>query len=301
MQRSIATAGAVLLGLVALTPGAAPAAPSTTDPGLSPADRAALTAGLPLADKAPPGTRPAGPNPYLALVPDAAKADYSGWAAYLAKQSTAKAAAKLRARAQAPAPASPLLADEDEPDGTRGANDNPASAQLIRGFGTASGQNSKLRILGNLDPEAITAVTVPPNPEDDGSIPLAGDTLIGASRNGITTSATIGDGPHGSAGTRTNDFDFYRLRATAGEVVTVQTATPTGPLDTLVALYTSDGTMVAQNDDFGGGFDSRLTYTAPATADYFVVVAAYSGLPADPFNPASGDGGAGEGPYTVTI
>lgn len=290
-----------MLGLVALTPGAAPAAPHTTDPGLSPADQAALTAGLPVADKAAPGARPAGPNPYLALVPDASKADYSGWAAYLSRQATAKASARLKARAAAPAPASPLLADEDEPDGTRGANDDPAAAQLIKGFGTAAGQNTKLRILGDLDPEPVSAVAVPANAEDDGAIPLAGDTGIGTSRGGITTSAVIGDGPHGRAGTGTNDFDFYRLRATAGEVVTVVTATPTGPLDTLVALYTPDGRMVAQNDDFGGSFDSRLTYTAPATGDYFVVVAAYSGLPADPFDPASGDGGAGEGPYTVTI
>ncbi len=301
MRRSIATVGAVVLGLVALTPGAAPAAPSTTDPGISPADRAALTAGLPVADKAAPGARPAGPNPYLALVPDASKADYSGWAKYLSRQATKRAAAKLKARTAAPAPVSPLLADEDEPDGTRGSNDDPAAAQLIRGFGTDAGQNPRLRILGNLDPEAVTAVSVPATAEDDGAIPLAGDTGIGTSRDGVTTDAVIGDGPHGSAGTGTNDFDFYKLRAAAGEVVTVQTATPTGGLDTLVAIYTPDGALVAQNDDFGGSFDSRLSWTAPATGDYYVVVAAYSGLPADPFDPASGDGGASEGPYTVTI
>ena len=45
------------------------------------------------ADKAAaPGLKPKGPNPYLALLPDATKADYSGWANYLAKQATAKAA-----------------------------------------------------------------------------------------------------------------------------------------------------------------------------------------------------------------
>jgi hypothetical protein len=299
MRRSIATVGAVVLGL-ALTPGAVHAAPSTLNPVPSPADQAALSAGIPVADKAAPGTKPAGPNPYLALVPDAAKADYSGWAAYMAKQATAKAAARLKA-ARALAPASPLLADEDEPDGTRGANDSPASAQLIKGFGTGTNQNPKLRILGSLDPEAVTAVSVPANAEDDGAIPLAGDTGIGTSRDGITTSAVIGDGPHGSAGTGTNDFDFYKLRATAGEVIRMQTATPTGALDTLVALYTPDGTIVAQNDDSDGSFDSKLTYAVPATGDYYAVVAAYSGLPADPFDPASGDGGASEGPYTVTI
>ncbi|MET8153414.1 PPC domain-containing protein [Actinoplanes sp. NPDC049668] len=306
MRRSIATVGAVVLGLVALTAGAAPAAPILTDPGLSPADKASVDAGLPVADKAKPGTKPAGPNPFLSLLPDASKADYSGWATYLKKQASAKAAARLKALAGTPAAAAKAAAaavvvDEAEPDGTRGSNDNPASAQLIKNFGTGAAQNSAIRILGQLDPETVTTVVRPPNPEDDGSITLAGDTGIGTVRSGIVTNAVIGDGPHGSAGTGTNDFDFYKLQATAGQVVKVQTATPTGALDTLVALYTPDGTIVASNDDSGGGFDSLMQYKVPATGTFYAIVAAYSGLPADPFDPASGDGGASEGPYTVTI
>ena len=311
MRRSIATVGAVVLGLVALTPGAAPAAPS--DPAAptksgyatSAADQAALDAGIPVADKAAaPGAKPNGANPYLALLPDASKADYSGWASYLAKQATAKAAARLKAEAAKgvrAAAASPLLVDEDEPDGTRGSNENPAAAQLIKGFGTTASTNFQARVLGSLDPETVTVATVPPKAEDDGSIPLAADTGVGTIRSGFTTTATIGDGPHGSAGTKTNDFDFFKLTAPAGEVVTIQTATPTGALDTLVALYTPTGTIVASNDDFGGTFDSKLVFTAPATGEYYAVVAAYSGLPADPFDPTSGDGGASEGPYSVVI
>jgi hypothetical protein len=256
-----------------------------------------------VADKAKPGARPAGVNPFLALLPDAAKADYSGWATYMQKQAAARSAARLKTSVAArPAvAAAAVVVDEDEPDGTRGSNEDPASAQLIKNFGTGSGQNAAIRVLGSLDPETATAVTRPANPEDDGSIPLAGATGVGAGRRAIVTQATIGDGPHGSAGTGTNDFDFYSLQATAGQVVTVQTATPTGLLDTLVALYTPDGTVVATNDDSGGSFDSLLKYEAPATGTYYAVVAAYSGLPADPFDPASGDGGASEGPYTVTI
>jgi hypothetical protein len=311
MRRSIATVGAVVLGLVALTPGAAPAAPpvpaapTRSGPEPSAADRVALANGMPVAAKAKPGAKPKGPNPFLANVPDASKADYSGWASYLAKQATARAAAKLRAQAKlapgATAAAAPLLVDEDEPDGTRGANDNPAAAQLIKGFGTTATTNATARVLGSLDPETVSTTSVPANPEDDGAIPLAGDTRIGAGRNGIVTSATIGDGPHGSAGTGTNDFDFYELRATAGQVLTVQTATPTGALDTVVVLYDPDGNVLALNDDFGGTYDSKLTYSVPAAGTVYAMVAAYSGLPADPFDPASGDGGASEGPYTVTI
>ncbi|MEU4216823.1 PPC domain-containing protein [Actinoplanes sp. NPDC026623] len=306
MRRSIATVGAVVLGLVALTAGAAPAAPLQTDPGLSPADQASIDAGLPVAAKAAPGAKPSGPNPFLSLLPDASKADYSGWATYLKKQASAKAAARLKALAGTPAAAAKAAAaavvvDEDEPDGTRGSNDDPASAQLIKGFGTGSAQNPAIRVLGSLDPEVVTPVTRAPNPEDDGSITLAGDTGIGTVRAGIVTNAVIGDGPHGSAAGATNDFDFYKLQATAGQVVKVQTATPTGALDTLVALYKPDGTIVASNDDSGGGFDSLLQYKVPATGTFYAIVAAYSGLPADPFDPASGDGGASEGPYTVTI
>ena len=307
MRRSIAAVGAVVLGLVALTPGAAPAAPVQTDPGLSPADQVSVDAGLPVASKAKPGAKPAGVNPFLALLPDPAKADYSGWATYMRKQGSAKAAARLKALAAGPsaaaakAAAAPVVVDEDEPAGTRGSNENPASAQLIRNFGTGSGQNPAIRILGALNPETVTPATRAATPEDDGSIPLAGATGIGAGRRAIVTNATIGDGPHGSAGTGTNDFDFYSLQATAGQVVSVQTATPTGALDTLVALYTPDGTIVASNDDAGGSFDSLLQYKVPASGTFYAVVAAYSGLPADPFDPASGDGGASEGPYTVTI
>jgi hypothetical protein len=306
MRRSIATVGAVVLGLVALTAGAAPAAPIQTDPGLSPADQASLDAGLPVAAKAAPGAKPAGPNPFLALLPDASKADYSGWAAYLKKQASAKAAARLKALAGTPAAAAKaaaaaIVVDEDEPDGTRGSNDDPASAQLIKGFGTGAAQSPAIRVLGSLDPETVTPVTRAPNAEDDGSITLAGDTGIGVVRSAIVTNAVIGDGPHGSAAGGTNDFDFYKLQATAGQVVKVQTATPTGALDTLVALYRPDGTVVASNDDSGGGFDSLMQYKVPASGTFYAIVAAYSGLPADPFDPASGDGGASEGPYTVTI
>ncbi|PRY33483.1 PPC domain-containing protein [Pseudosporangium ferrugineum] len=303
MRRSIATVGAVVLGLATLLPGVAQAAPKPSDPGLSPADQVSLAAGIPVAPKAALGARPAGPNPYLSMLPDAAKADYSGWANYAKKQAAGKLAARLKAQgapSAAAKAASAVVVDENEPDGTFGSNDNPASAQLIKNFGTGKKQDAAIRILGSLDPESATPQSRAATPEDDGSIPLAGETGIGSSRAAIVTSAQVGDGPHGSAGTGTNDFDFYKLAATAGQTITVDTDTPTGDLDTLVALYTPDGTIVAANDD-ADGFDSLLKYDVPTSGTYYAVVAAYSGLPADPFDPASGDGGASEGPYTVTI
>ncbi|OJF13941.1 PPC domain-containing protein [Couchioplanes caeruleus] len=303
MRRSIATVGALVLGLATLLPGVVQAAPQPSEPGLSPADQASLAAGIPVAPKAAPGAKPTGPNPFLSLPPDASKVDYSGWAAYLKKQASAKAAARLKAQgapsAEAKAAAA-VVVDEDEPDGTYGSNESPTTAQLIQTFGTGSRQNSAIRILGSLDPQSALPAARAATPEDDGAIPLAGDTGIGAGTTAVITEAQIGDGPHGSAGTGTNDFDFYKLTATAGQTITVDTDTPTGDLDTLVAVYTPDGTIVASNDD-ADGFDSFLTYSVPSAGAYYVIVAAYSGLPADPFNPASGDGGASEGPYAVTI
>lgn len=308
MRRSIATVGALVLGLVALTPGTAPAAPHRTDPGLSPAEKASLAAGIQVAPKAAPGARPAGANPFLALLPDATKADYAGWAAYLKQQSSAQAAARLKAQGISPTKAAAqaaaaVVVDEDEPDGTLGSNESPANAQRIPGFGTGAGQHAAIRILGSLDsPAAPTPVARPATAEDDGAIPLAGDTGIDGTE-AIVTSAEIGDGPHGSAGTGTNDFDFYELHATAGQTITASTATPTGSLDTVLAVYTAAGELVAANDD-AVGLDSLVRYDVPATGAYYVAVAGFSlegPLPADPNDPASGAGGGSEGPYTVTI
>ncbi|MET0423193.1 MAG: PPC domain-containing protein, partial [Actinoplanes sp.] len=314
IRKGIVTVSALMLGLALITPGAAQAAPTTAEPpgdGLSPADRASLSAGIGVAPKAPYGVKPKGPNPFLAQVPDASKVDYAGWANYLKAQSGAKAAARAKNLAAnkgltslAATPA--VVVDEDEIDGTYGANDTPVNAQRIAGYGTASGQYPKIRILGSLDNEAVSTPAVPPAPEDDGSIPLAGDTGVGTLRNGATITSQIGDGPHGrQTGDGSNDFDFYQLTATAGKVIQLSTATPTGPLDTILQLFSPTGELLAANDDFSG-LDSRITYRPTTTSEVYLVVAAYGGLPADPFDSGSG-GGIGdptpptEGPYTLTL
>lgn len=305
MRRSIAIIGAIVLGL-ALTQGTAHAAPPNADPGPNAGQEASLVAGVGVAAKAAAGAKPAGPNPFLALVPDATKVDYAGWAKYLKGQASAKAAARLKALAASNSPAlkvataAPIAVDEDEPDGTSGSNDTPATAQQIGDFGTGANKAPKIRILGSLDNEQITITSISPSTEDDGAIPLAADTGISTFRRGATTTGTVGDGPHGSAGTGTNDYDFYKLTADAGDVITVTTATPTGLLDTVVLLYDTAGNLLASNDDFSG-LDSRLQYKAPASGTYYAAVVGYRGIPIDPFDPALGTGGGSEGPYTVTI
>ncbi|GAB2574777.1 hypothetical protein Aab01nite_15240 [Paractinoplanes abujensis] len=309
MRRSIATVSVAVLGLALMAPGAAQAEPKPAPTELSPADQASLAAGVGIAPKAPYGAKPKGPNPFLAEVPDPAKVDYSGWVNYMKSQSKAKAATRTKAKEAkaAKAAATPaVVVDEDELPGTSGGNDIPVNAQRITGYGTGSGQFSKIRILGSLDNETVATPTVAPAPEDDGSITLAGDTGIGAgTRRGAVVNSQIGDGPHGrQTGDGSNDFDFFKITAQAGKVLTIQTATPTGPLDTVLQLFAPDGTLLAVNDDFGG-FDSKITYRVPATGVFYAAVAAYGGLPADPFDSGSG-GGIGdptpptEGPYTLT-
>src|SRR3954465_1384428 len=124
MRRSIATIPAAGLALALITPGAAHAAPtSSKDGGLTAAEKASLAPGIGVAPKAPYGTKPKGPNPVLADVPDRSKVDYSGWANYMKTQAKAKAAARakaLAANAQAKATTPAVVVDEDEIDGTLG-------------------------------------------------------------------------------------------------------------------------------------------------------------------------------------
>ncbi len=313
MRRSIATVSVAVLGLALITPGAAHADPLSLVPsgdGLSPADKASLAAGVGIAPKAPYGSKPKGPNPYLAEVADPAKVDYAGWSNYMKTQAKAKNATRQKSLAgsavKAAAATPAVVVDEDELPGSNGGNDVPVNAQRITGYGTGSGQYPNIRILGSLDNETVTTPTVAPAPEDDGSIPLAGATGVGVgSQNGAVITSQIGDGPHGrQTGDGSNDFDFFKFTASAGDVLTVATATPTGPLDTVIQLFAPDGTLLAVNDDFSG-LDSRIAYPVTASGDFYLAVAAYGGLPADPFDSGSG-GGIGdttpptEGPYTLT-
>jgi hypothetical protein len=63
--------------------------------------------------------------------------------------------------------------------------------------------------------------------ENDGAIPLANQSGLTAGAEGLVfATGVIGDGPHGSGGTRTGDFDFYPVDAAAGQLITVDIDTP---------------------------------------------------------------------------
>jgi hypothetical protein len=226
--------------------------------------------------------------------------DYKGWKSWMDGQSAARSAQRA---ATARVATSPILVDEDEPDGTQGSNDAPATAQPVAGFGTRSKQNNRARILGSLDNEAVTPTALTPNTEPDDSIAQARDTGVQNTRSGITTTGTIGDGSRGSGGTDTGDFDYYKITVTQpGEVLTVDVGTPTGPLDPMVALFSAAGTRVAVDDDSGAGTDSLLTIRLDTAGVYYVAITGYNVIPTDPNNPDSGrPGGGSEGPYNLLV
>ena len=123
--------------------------------------------------------------------------------------------------------------------------------------------------------------------------------------------STIGDGPHGSAGSGSGDYDFYRIIGlNRGWILSVDiSAMDLGSeLDPIVVIYDSAGTIIASNDDFplsGTTHDSFVEVTLPADGDYFVDVHSFFfddlDVLADPFDSSTGPGVGTEGDYELTI
>jgi hypothetical protein len=244
---------------------------------------------------------PKGANPWLSLLPpeEAEKVDHAYWREVAAARSAAEADQRPF---NALAVDAELFVDEKEPDTIRGGNDTQAAAQHIPRLGTGDGERSQARILGTLVPPP-PAEPIGPFDEDDGAIPLANPTGITDGQT-VVVEGEIGDGPHGSAGTGTGDFDHFALSGlSAGDEVLVDLDTPEPfeDLDPAVVVYDSEGTPIAFNDDDGESFDSLLSFTVPADGDYFVALEGFGTFQLDPFDPASGIGVGSEGVYTMTI
>ncbi|TDO46314.1 pre-peptidase [Kribbella sp. VKM Ac-2527] len=191
---------------------------------------------------------------------------------------------------------------ESEPATAAGQNDSASSAQRLYAFGTASWKNPAATVQGTLSP---SPVAIAAGEEDNGAIPLATATGIGTDdRGAISTTGQLGDGPHGTLGDKTGDFDFYKLTGTAGHTLTVNTDGSLASTNTVVGVYNAAGELLASDDDSGAGLLSKLVYTVPATGDYYVVVAGKSpagDFSADPNNSGSGHGSADTGTYQVLI
>ncbi|QFZ21270.1 PPC domain-containing protein [Saccharothrix syringae] len=210
--------------------------------------------------------------------------------------------AKVRARLQRVTAQAALPYREEEAAGTNGANDTPATAEHIAGFGTGRGTNSKVALTGDLKFDETIPV-LPPLAEPNDSIGQAGDTGLVGGGQAVRASGTIGDGPYGSAGDGTGDVDFYRFNSGPdGATFSARTATPTGGLDTFLALFDVDGNLWTLSSESAGSPDAALTITPPPNRDFYLMVGSDPvGLPTDPKTPGTGGGVLTEGPYQLTI
>ncbi|SMD19351.1 hypothetical protein [Lentzea albidocapillata] len=253
-----------------------------------------LTAGMALAlvaggqSAAEPAAPLFQPDPMLAFLPAEAKVD---WAAVQRNRESRK-----QSRVAAKSAGQPLTYTEKETG--QGANDVPSKAEHVAGFGTGRGKNPKLTLTGDLagDP---TIPVVAPFAETNDAIPLASDPGVP-----VRTSGKIGDGPYGSGGDGTGDHDFYKLSGgTEGRIVVLETDTPTGDLDTLLAAFDATGQLLNQHDNLAGSTDSRLRVPVAAGQDVYVMVASAGpgGIPADPMKPGTGKRVLTEGAYDLTI
>ena len=138
------------------------------------------------------------PNPFLSFLPAEATPDYEIWRERLHAQAVSRRAAKKAiAASKGISPLALVVVGETEPSGTKGANDTVATAQNVPGFGTGEGEDAEADITGEL-----RALSVPteffPNAEDEGDINKSSPTGL-MSDDAVFASATIGDGPFGSA------------------------------------------------------------------------------------------------------
>ncbi|MEH7828352.1 M10 family metallopeptidase [Gemmobacter denitrificans] len=103
---------------------------------------------------------------------------------------------------------------------------------------------------------------------------------IGDAGEGTTTAArmTVGQAYHGEL-TSDTDTDWVAVRLEAGKTYTVALAGEGDSFEALedprLFLYDAQGRLVAENDDFQGGLNSLLTFTATTTGTYYVRAAAY--------------------------
>lgn len=178
----------------------------------------------------------------------------------------------------------------------RSQNDRTPSAELVSL--SARGNARRARIRGSLSTEVPSPTTVEPSSEDDGAIPLARDLRLGTEVRAVRTTGHIGDGPHGSAGTRTGDYDFYKVSAPAGETLTID-VTPGAPLTPHVLLYAASGDLLVGARDMTGSGDAFISYPVRRAGTYFVAVGNFT--PRDPFDPASGPTVVTEGPYSLDV
>ena len=239
-------------------------------------------------------------NPALSLLPKGTPVDWAYWNKTIAAQSRMRAAKRATSVQVMP------VVREQEPADDRRWNDTQNSAEFIDFFGLDRSTAVVIRgvLYDSINTDLGTLVEMPS--DDNGSIPLATNAEIKTGER-LKVSAEIGDGPHGSSGSATADYDFYYIGLiNAGQLLTAQIKTPASPtprLDTKVGLYNASGNLLVYDDDgVEGDPDSFLETRPEETGEYWILVrGGNSDWPGDPFDPGSGPKAGSEGPYTLTL
>ncbi|QIL01820.1 hypothetical protein G7078_02810 [Sphingomonas sinipercae] len=109
-----------------------------------------------------------------------------------------------------------------------------------------------------------------------------------------TTTSTISVGSMVDNAIETvGDHDWYAVTLTAGQKVTIALNIITLE-DPYLYLRDSNGSLIAENDDGGGGRGSRLVFTAPTDGTYYIDVAAWAPTEVVP-------GYTGTGAYRLSV
>lgn len=228
------------------------------------------------------------PNPLLAFGAEYTKQERLDWARRTAEGGAARAAAGPRVGRT-------VNVAESEP------NNSPGTADPVPGFGVAA--DPAATITGSMPP-GPAPVVVAPAAEDDGDLTKATATGLTVGNAIRYDNATIGNGPHGSAGTGNGDVDVYAVNMTAGQTVTadIDASLDGSDLDSYVIIYDAAGNIVAENDDSSNSLDSFVSYSATSTETHYVLVSAFltEGL-SNPNDSSTAGGSASEGPYDVQI
>jgi hypothetical protein len=142
------------------------------------------------------GIRKTTPNPYLSYLPVESRPNHDLWREKMRnKEAVRLVARKTTAQASSNFVALIPVGESESPD-VRGLNDSLATAQIVNGFGTGTGDDAAMDITGNLKtPDPVTGFT--PDAEDEGDINKASDSTVGDGQ-AKTASGTVGDGPFGT-------------------------------------------------------------------------------------------------------
>lgn len=121
----------------------------------------------------------------------------------------------------------------------------------------------------SLDAHFILSVGIPTIPSVCSTIPISNNQI------------RVGFFPYNcpSAHRYTSFAQYYSFSASAGDTIRVELNST--EVDPVLFLLDSSGAVIAYNDDGGGGWNSLIETTAPATGAYYVEAASFSSFPSN--------------------